>query len=339
MKYVIGYIQKRNYIFRMSAEIIVIGGANADLYGQIALEQEAPADSNPGHISIHAGGVGRNIAENLAHLGVKIEFIGHFGGDDFAKMLERSLTSSGASISLSMRTPSSKSDSYLAIHNNQGELISAVNNMGLIERLPKNFLNAHTIANAITTADLIILDGNLSEEVLDDFFQVYGNNSVIAVDSVSTAKTRRFIPHLSKIDYIKCNLAEASILVSAGNNLSLDSPKSLKSAESPGNPESIESLEEVSQRLMKTGVGTALISNSDAGFIVASGGEFKHFSAPKLAKSYSSGAGDALFSGFLYAISRGENSYQASLFALKAAETALRFNGPVNPEIAALGKF
>ena len=310
----------------MSAKIIVIGGANADLYGQIAVEQEAPADSNPGHISIHAGGVGRNIAENLAHLGAEIEFIGHFGGDDFAIMLERSLTSSGASISLSMRTPRSDSDLYLAIHNKQGELISAVNNMGLVERLPKNFFNAHTIANAITTADLIILDGNLSEEVLDDFFQIYGNNSVIAVDSVSTVKARRFISHLSKIDYLKCNLAEARILVSAGNNLSLDSIKS------------IESVEEISQRLMKTGVGTALISNSDAGFIVANGGEFKHFSAPKLAKSYSSGAGDALFSGFLYAISRGENSYQASLFALKAAETALRFNGPVNPEIAALGK-
>ena len=310
----------------MSAKIIVIGGANADLYGQIAVELEAPADSNPGHISIHAGGVGRNIAENLAHLGAEIEFIGHFGGDDFAIMLERSLTSSGASISLSMRTPSSNSDLYLAIHNKQGELISAVNNMGLAARLPKNFLNTHTIANAITTADLIILDGNLSEEVLDDFFQIYGNNSVIASDSVSTAKARRFIPHLSKIDYLKCNLAEARILVSAGNNLSLDSIKS------------IESVEEISQRLMKTGVGTALISNSHAGFIVANGGEFKHFSAPKLAKSYSSGAGDALFSGFLYAISRGENSYQASLFALKAAETALRFNGPVNPEIAALGK-
>ena len=310
----------------MSAKIIVIGGANADLYGQIAVEKEAPADSNPGHISIHAGGVGRNIAENLAHLGAEIEFIGHFGGDDFAMMLERSLTSSGASISLSMRTPRSDSDLYLAIHNKQGELISAVNNMGLVERLPKNFFNAHTIANAITTADLIILDGNLSEEVLDDFFQIYGNNSVIAVDSVSTVKARRFISHLSKIDYLKCNLAEARILVSAGNNLSLDSIKS------------IESVEEISQRLMKTGVGTALISNSHAGFIVANGGEFKHFSAPKLAKSYSSGAGDALFSGFLYAISRGENSYQASLFALKAAETALRFNGPVNPEIAALGK-
>ncbi len=310
----------------MSAKIIVIGGANADLYGQIAVEQEAPADSNPGHISIHAGGVGRNIAENLAHLGAEIEFIGHFGGDDFAMMLERSLTSSGASISLSMRTPRSDSDLYLAIHNKQGELISAVNNMGLIESLPKNFLNTHSIATAITSADLIILDGNLSEEVLEDFFQIYGNNSVIASDSVSTVKARRFISHLSKIDYLKCNLAEARILVSAGNNLSLDSIKS------------IESVEEISQRLMKTGVGTALISNSDAGFIVANGGEFKHFSAPKLAKSYSSGAGDALFSGFLYAISRGENSYQASLFALKAAETALRFNGPVNPEIAALGK-
>ncbi len=215
----------------MSAKIIVIGGANADLYGQIAVEQEAPADSNPGHISIHAGGVGRNIAENLAHLGAEIEFIGHFGGDDFAMMLERSLTSSGASISLSMRTPGSDSDLYLAIHNKQGELISAVNNMGLVERLPKNFFNAHTIANAITTADLIILDGNLSEEVLDDFFQIYGNNSVIAVDSVSTVKARRFISHLSKIDYLKCNLAEARILVSAGNNLSLDSIKSIESVE------------------------------------------------------------------------------------------------------------
>jgi pseudouridine kinase len=228
-----------------------------------------------------------------------------------------------------MRTPRSNSDLYLAIHNKQGELISAVNNMGLVERLPKKIFNGHTIANAITTADLIILDGNLSEEVLDGFFQIYGNNSVIAVDCVSTVKARRFISHLSKIDYLKCNLAEARILVSAGNNLSLDSTKSIESGESE---------EEISQRLIKTGVGTALISNSDAGFIVANGSEFKHFSAPKLAKSYSSGAGDALFSGFLYAISRGKNSYQASLFALKAAETALRFNGPVNPEIAALGK-
>ncbi len=304
----------------MSAKIIVIGGANADLYGQITVEQEAPADSNPGYISIHAGGVGRNIAENLAHLGAEIEFIGHFGGDDFATMLEHSLTSSGASISLSLRTPSSDSDLYLAIHNKQGELISAVNNMRLVEYFPENFLNTQTIANVISTADLIVLDGNLSEEVLNDVFEVYGNSSVIAVDTVSTAKARRFIPHLSKIDYIKCNLAEAGILVSAENKPSL------------------ESVEEASQKLMKTGVGTALISNSNAGFMVANGSEFKNFSAIKLEKSYSSGAGDALFSGFLYAISNGEGLYQASLFALKAAETALRFNGPVNPEIAALGK-
>ena len=302
----------------MSVKIIVIGGANADLYGQITVEQAEPADSNPGFISIHAGGVARNIAENLAHLGAKIEFIGHFGGDDFATMLEKSLTSSGASISLSLQTPSSGSDLYLAIHNKQGELVSAVNNMSLVEHFPERFLNTRTVANAITNADLIILDGNLGEEILDDIFQIYGDSSIIAVDTVSTIKASRFIPHLSKIDYIKCNREEAGILISAENNLTV---------------------EEASQRLMKTGVGTALISNSDAGFIAASDSQIEYFSARKLEESYSSGAGDALFSGFLYAVSNGKNIHHASLFALEAAETALKFNGPVNPEIKALGKF
>ena len=72
----------------MSAKFIVIGGANADLYGQITQEKEIFADSNLGAVSIHPVGVGRNIAENLGHLGAEVDFIGHFGGDEFAKMLK-----------------------------------------------------------------------------------------------------------------------------------------------------------------------------------------------------------------------------------------------------------
>ena len=73
----------------MSAKFIVIGGANADLYGQITQEKEIFADSNLGAVSIHPGGVGRNIAENLGHLGAEVDFIGHFGGDEFSKMLNK----------------------------------------------------------------------------------------------------------------------------------------------------------------------------------------------------------------------------------------------------------
>ena len=302
----------------MSAKFIVIGGANADIYGQISIEHETTADSNPGFVSIHAGGVARNIAENLAHLGAKLEFIGHFGGDSFAEMLEISLTKAGASTSLCLRTERTSSDSYLAIHNKEGELISAVNNMSLVENIPESFINTEPIVNAITSADLIIIDGNLSAEIIDQIFNTYGKSSMIAVDTVSVLKAKRFIPYLSKIDFIKCNRAEGSILVATDEDTSLD---------------------RTSKSLIQAGVGTAIISDSDAGFLVANADKSKHFSNSKIEVGNSSGAGDALFSGFLYAISNGKNINQASLFALRAAETALRFNGPVNPTISALGKF
>ena len=48
----------------MSAKFIVIGGANADLYGQITQKKEIFADSNLGAVSIHPGGVAETY-ENL----------------------------------------------------------------------------------------------------------------------------------------------------------------------------------------------------------------------------------------------------------------------------------
>ena len=63
----------------MIAKFIVIGGANADLYGQITQEKEIFADSNLGAVSIHPGGVGRNIAENLGHLGAEVDYLVNIG--------------------------------------------------------------------------------------------------------------------------------------------------------------------------------------------------------------------------------------------------------------------
>ena len=79
----------------MSIKLFVIGGANVDLYGQIDADNATSGDSNPGNVSIHSGGVGRNIAENLGYLGVNVEFVGHFGRDNFAFTLNQSLQKAG----------------------------------------------------------------------------------------------------------------------------------------------------------------------------------------------------------------------------------------------------
>ena len=301
----------------MSAKFIVIGGANADLYGQITQEKEIFADSNLGAVSIHPGGVGRNIAENLGHLGAEVDFIGHFGGDEFAKMLKFSLENAGVSVNFSYSNTNKKSDFYLAIHDKQGELVSAVNDMGLVESLPTSFLNEDNKLQAIYNAQLIILDGNLSDDLLAKIFNSFGDNSIIAVDTVSSMKAQRFIPYLSKINLIKCNRAEANILISAEEHLSL---------------------QQISEKLMYSGIGTAIVSDSLDGFIVSTRTKFKLFKAKKFESSNSSGAGDALFSGFLYAICKGKTSFEAAEFGISLAEKTLEISGPVNPEVSELGK-
>ena len=302
----------------MDIKLFVIGGANVDLYGQIDAKNGVSEDSNPGSVTIHAGGVGRNIAENLGYLGANVEFIGHFGGDNFAITLNQSLEKAGVSTAFSYKNADQNSDFYIAIQNQKGELISAVNDMYLIENLPTSFLKNQENIKKIKNADMVVLDGNLSEKMLTNIFRVYGKNSVIAVDSVSTAKAKRLIPHLAKIDYLKCNKAEANMLISQNENLNL---------------------QQITERLIKLGVGTAIISDSLAGFGVATDYKFHHFSAKDIESSNSSGAGDALFSGFLYAICKGRTPFEAAQFARSAAEKALGFNGPVNPKISELSKF
>ena len=51
--------------------ICVIGGANADIIAT-SFSAFVPNDSNPGAVRLTAGGVGRNIAHNLALLGTLI---------------------------------------------------------------------------------------------------------------------------------------------------------------------------------------------------------------------------------------------------------------------------
>ncbi|MEC7243361.1 MAG: PfkB family carbohydrate kinase, partial [Pseudomonadota bacterium] len=77
-----------------SASILVIGGVNIDIYGRADDAERATfslADSYPGAVHIHAGGVARNIAENLGRLGLKAGFIGCFGQDEYTGLLTASL--------------------------------------------------------------------------------------------------------------------------------------------------------------------------------------------------------------------------------------------------------
>ena len=67
--------------------ICVIGGANVDITAR-SVAAFRLGDSNPGRVDVSWGGVGRNIAHNLALLGNQVEFLTIFGGGLFAPVIE-----------------------------------------------------------------------------------------------------------------------------------------------------------------------------------------------------------------------------------------------------------
>ena len=86
----------------MGEEIAVIGSANMDI-GGYSHGPLTPGDSNPGRVRLSVGGVGCNIARNLALLGARVRFLTALGGDVYADAIERQLTDMGIDLSLSLR--------------------------------------------------------------------------------------------------------------------------------------------------------------------------------------------------------------------------------------------
>ena len=62
-----GHIAGRGYIVRTAPYAVVAGGVNMDIGGR-SCEGLIPRDSNPGQVRMSLGGVGRNIAHNMALL-------------------------------------------------------------------------------------------------------------------------------------------------------------------------------------------------------------------------------------------------------------------------------
>jgi sugar/nucleoside kinase (ribokinase family) len=83
-------------------EVVVIGGANMDVKGRAA-ERHQQGTSNPGTVTVSPGGVGRNIAENLARLGIDAALITALGHDANGALLREACTSAGVDMSMTVK--------------------------------------------------------------------------------------------------------------------------------------------------------------------------------------------------------------------------------------------
>ncbi|MGB1894449.1 MAG: PfkB family carbohydrate kinase [Candidatus Puniceispirillaceae bacterium] len=298
-----------------NGRVTVIGGVNVDIYGRAAAassEQGMRADSYPGVTSIQAGGVARNISENLARLGMDVSFIGCFGSDPFTRMLRASLEEAGVDISLAA-TSDAENDRYLSLFDADGQLVAGVNSMYLAEDISPAFLKE--CQPAIEASEILIIEGNLVPEAISYLASLNGPRQLVA-DTVSAVKAGRFATCLNQIDILKCNQMEAATITGLPEHTD---PSTLCKA------------------LLDKGVGRVLLSAGDAGFLLADTAEILQIDAKPVADiATTSGAGDALLAGYIYAIQAGLAPEQAADMARDISALTLICEPAVNPDIKSL---
>jgi pseudouridine kinase len=193
------------------AEVIAIGGANLDIKGRSKLPAVAHA-SNPGTVTVSPGGVARNIAENLARLAIDTALIAVVGEDASGRHLIDTTAAAGVDVSMIERVDM-PTGTYLAILDEQGEMIVAVNDMRACERLSAERLERH--AARLDAASFLIADCNLPTDSLHWLMGFAGKSGRrLLIDPVSVAKAERLVgsPRHGADTVITPNLQQAEAM-------------------------------------------------------------------------------------------------------------------------------
>ena len=296
-----------------SKTVVVIGGANVDIHGR----SHGPLidhDSNPGRVQAAAGGVARNVAENLGRLGVAVHFVSAVGNDDYGRMLIQSLQDAGVvadSVAILDALPTS---TYLAIIDNDGDMRAAVADMEIIEQLGVDHLQS--CSDVLAVADLIVLDTNPGEEAIAWLVDAVGERPLF-VDTVSTTKARRIRPWLGQIHTLKTSRIEAGALsgIAATDETTLRENAHWFHAE---------------------GVDRVFITLGDQGVFYSTKDKHGLIGPESVGDpiTNASGAGDAFLAGLATAWLEGLTLEESMHLALAAAAITTACPGTNNPELS-----
>ena len=292
------------------SEVSIIGGITADIEGH-PYSRLIQGDSNPGKISMSYGGVGRNITENLARLGVSVNFISVAGNDFPGRGAVRELQDLGVDVSGVRLLPYENTAVYMSILNLLGDMELALCNMDVLERLSVEFID-EALKN-IGASKIVGMDTNLTEETLE---YVTGKLEGVPVflDPVSVAKAERAKNLIGRFHTVKPNRMEAEILT--GMSILCE-----------------EDLEEASRWFVGQGVKRVFITLG-AGGVYYREGEVAGFMRPEPAEIVSAtGAGDAFSAAVICGNLRGLDVIRTAKLGVSAASIAMQTKTAVNNQI------
>ncbi len=145
------------------SRISVVGGIIMDIKG-LPFAGALLHNSNAGQITYAPGGVGRNIAENLARLDIPISMYGVVGDDPFGERLVKDGQKMGIDMSGVITLAGGRTAVDLNILQEDGDLWVSVTELSITEQLRVEDLAR--CAERLFDAAYLVVDANLSVEVL-----------------------------------------------------------------------------------------------------------------------------------------------------------------------------
>ena len=305
-----GYITGKGYIVQTAPYVTVVGGVNVDIGGRPEAALVA-RDSNPGAVHSSLGGVGRNIAHNMALLGLDTRLLTAFGDDLNAQKLAASCGELGIDISQSPVIPGGRTSTYLFINDERGDMALAVSDMEIYRHLtPQALAQRHKLLDA---SQVVVIDTNIPAESIA--WLAENCAAPLFADPVSTAKAVKLKPVLGKLHTLKPNRLEAELL----SGVPITGEASLNKA---------------ADALLETGLRRVFISLGAEGVFAADHSGRVQLPCLSAELVNATGCGDAFMAAIAWAYLRGTDLADTARAGLAASSIAMESRETINPHLS-----
>ena len=286
---------------------VVVGGVNVDIGGR-SFRPLVEADSNPGKVSISLGGVGRNIAHNMALMGLQVKLLSALGEDLNGNRVKASCAELGIDAGHVLTVCDCATSTYLYVADHEGEMAVAISDMAICQRITPDYLAENL--PLLQQAQVIVADTNIPAETL--VWLAENCDAPLFCDPVSTVKAEKLRPILSKIHTLKPNRLEAELLSGVPIRCKEDAGAAAKA-------------------LLDQGVGRVFISMGADGVFAADRQQALWLQNLPGNMVNTTGCGDAYMAALVWGFMQGFDLKQSALAGLAAGSVAMESAETINP--------
>lgn len=188
--------------------LLVLGASIIDIFGFSTSNYRA-YNSTPGKIKMSFGGVCRNIAENSARIGINTKFLSVLGDDECGKSILEHSREIGYNMEDSMIIKGASTPTYLAILDENGEMVSAIADMKSLNAMTEEFIDSKK--ELIKNAKYVVVDSD-NPKILSYILKNFSKETNFILDPVSAEKATWVKDMIKDFHTIKPNRHEAEIL-------------------------------------------------------------------------------------------------------------------------------